>query len=275
MLEFYAQRGPKLMLDETSVFDIGACFVHGVDIAPGPAVPDDGDARIRHSVQGFLFTCGPDHIRHPEPIKGQNDEKYPLHGSFSASPAHVTLFELGDQMSQAEAEVLVTLAAGGRALLKRRWVIDGDSGVVALSDELSNIGAAPFAPMWMYHMNIGAKHFDEKVKLSGAMFEPSEMDWTFGAGDGHVFCVPAGKGQARLSLGPMAAVKNTTLHVGFDTAELPYLQMWRNQKRPAHVLGIEPVSHDWKSRGELAEDGAMGQLQPGEMRRYGLQFSFS
>ncbi len=70
MKAFSAARGPKLLLDETSVLDIGGCFVNGVDVAPGRAIPDDGDARIDHSLEGFLFTCGPDHIRHPQPITG-------------------------------------------------------------------------------------------------------------------------------------------------------------------------------------------------------------
>lgn len=275
MLEFYAARGPKLMLDETSVLDIGACFINGVDITPGPAVPDDGDARISHSVQGFMFTCGPDHIRHPELIEGQKALRYPLHGSFAASAAKVTMFEIGTLSSRAEAEVPVLLANGGSALLKRRWEIDGESGEVSLNDTLVNSGDAPFAPMIMYHMNIGARHFDDAVKLSGAMFDPPETGWEFGDGDGLVFCVPAGEGLAQMALGPIAAAGGTTLTVSFETEELPYLQMWRNQKRPAHVLGIEPATHDWKPRTELARDGAMLTLEPGETRHFGLKFQFS
>jgi hypothetical protein len=67
-------------LDEESALDIGSCRVDGVEIAPGSAVPDDGDARILHAVGGLLFTCGPDHIRHPEPIEGETGRRYPLHG---------------------------------------------------------------------------------------------------------------------------------------------------------------------------------------------------
>ena len=70
MISFRGPRGPSLSLDETSVFDIGACVVDGVDLAPGRAIPDDGDPRIDHSLEGFLFTCGPDHIRHPQPLLG-------------------------------------------------------------------------------------------------------------------------------------------------------------------------------------------------------------
>ena len=84
MIEFAAASGPRLMLDEASVLDIGGCIVEGVDIAPKRAIPDDGDPRIDHSLEGFLFTCGPDHIRHRQPIAGSAEGKvYPLHGSAS------------------------------------------------------------------------------------------------------------------------------------------------------------------------------------------------
>ena len=62
MMDFSAAKGPKLTLDESSVLDIGACIVEGNNLAPGRAIPDDGDPRIEHSVQGFLFTISVHHI---------------------------------------------------------------------------------------------------------------------------------------------------------------------------------------------------------------------
>ncbi len=274
MLEFRAGRGPRLMLDETSVLDVGSCLVDGVDLAPGTAVPDDGDPRISHSVQGFMFTCGPDHIRHPEPIDGHAERMYPLHGSFSASPADVTLFECGELEARAEARITVHLADGGTALLMRRWRIDAETGEVFLEDLLTNAGSSVFAPMLMYHMNLGARLFDDAVALSGDMFNPQSIKWTFGDEDGHVFCVPAGQGDAEVRLGPIAPIGGKTLAVSFNTATLPYLQMWRNQLFPANVLGIEPASHDWRSRATLGQEGALQTLQPGESRSYGLRFRF-
>jgi hypothetical protein len=128
--------------------------------------------------------------------------------------------------------------------------------------------------MLMYHMNLGAKHFDGEVKVSGKMFAPNTMGWMFGKGDGHVFCVPAGKGTAEMHLGPLPVIGGKSLRISFQTNTLPFLQMWRNQEAPAHILGIEPASHDWKPRAELAAAGALVPLQPGEDRHYGLTFSF-
>jgi Domain of unknown function (DUF4432) len=276
---FSAARGPKLFLDETSVLDIGGCLVDGVDIAPGRAIPDDGDPRIDHSLEGFLFTCGPDHIRHPQPIPGDPEgRKYPLHGSYSAHPAEILFWDVRGEDAECQARVPVKTADGGEALLERHWRISGETGEVSLADRLTNVGKVAFAKVHMYHMNIGAWLFDPHVSLSGRMLEGGGFPWNFGEDPGGVFCVPAkvdGEDWAEVSLGPLASLGGVTLKVKFRTDTLPHLQIWRNQQAPAHVLGIEPVSHRWVSREELAAAGELHMLKPGESADYGLRFCFS
>ncbi len=276
MIEFSAAKGPRLMLDPTSVLDIGACIVNGENLAPGRAIPDDGDPRIDHSLEGFLFTCGPDHIRHPDVVEGDpQGRRYPLHGAFSAHPAQVLSFTTGEEAAECAALVDVTMTDGAPARLERRWHIDAGSGVVELSDRLVNTGDKPFAPMLMYHMNIGARLFDGDVRLSGRMLEGGGFPWTFGKDPGGVFCVPAGgETWAEIRLGPMASLGGLSLTVAFRTDTLPFLQMWRNQAAPAHVLGIEPCSHRLASRAELKQAGDLTEIAPGETRSYGLRFSF-
>jgi len=276
MMEFKALRGPRLTLDPGSVLDIWACVVEGVDLAPGRAIPDDGDPRIDHSLEGFLFTCGPDHIRHPEPI-GEGRGTYPLHGSFSSHPAEILSFGTVEGNAEARAVVSVRLADGGSARLERSWRVDGASGEVHLVDRVVNTGDAPFPAMLMYHMNIGARHFDDGVRLEGAMLEGGGFPWAFGADPGGVFCVPAvkeGEPWAEVRLGPIRAIGGKTLRVRFRTDTLPFLQVWRNQQAPANVLGIEPVSHRWEPRSELARRGELSPLTPGESRDYALSFAF-
>lgn len=274
MIMFSGPKGPRLALDEGSVFDVGACIVDGVDLAPRRAIPDDGDPRIDHSLEGFLFTCGPDHIRHREPISSM-DADYPLHGSFSANSAHSIELTVEGEDLVARAVVDVALAAGGHAQLRRQWRLKGESGEVQLADTVVNVGDSAFPTFLMYHINLGAKHFDPETRLEGAMLEGGGLPWAFGEGDGGIFCVPAGHGGwAELRLGPMAAIGGKRLKVRFRTDTLPHLQVWRNQRLPAHVLGIEPVSHRWVSRKELEAAGEFDILQPGESREYGLAFSF-
>jgi hypothetical protein len=279
MIEFHVGRGPHLFLDEASALDVQGCVVGGVDIAPGKAVPDDGDPRILHSVGGFLFTCGPDHIRHPEPIEGRTDGRtFPLHGSLAGTPAVVISNEQSSNRAEISATVVVELAQGGAARLERRWTMDGVSGATTLSDRVVNVGDTSFPPVFMYHMNIGAHLFDNRTRLDGAMFEGGSIGWKFGNTDMKVFCVPAtvepGHEEAAMALGPIAGIAGRTLKVAFSVDTLPHLQMWRNQERPAHVLGIEPVSHRWVSRAELLAAGELDLLQPGESRDYSISFIF-
>ncbi|MGL3605082.1 DUF4432 family protein [Rhizobium sp. G187] len=273
MIYFQGSKGPRLALDPSSVFDIGACIVEGVDLAPGRAIPDDGDPRIDHSLEGFLFTCGPDHIRHPAAMTGGG--LYPLHGSASGHAAEALTFVAEGEDITASALIPLRLAGGERAELRRQWRIKGESGEVQLSDEIVNTGDTAFPVFHMYHMNLGARHFDAGTRIEGAMIEGGGLPWAFGEGERGLFCVPAGHGGwAELRLGPIAAIGAKTLKVRFRTDTLPHLQIWRNQTAPAHVLGIEPVSHRLADREDLDAAGEFYQLEPGAGRHYGLAFSF-
>jgi hypothetical protein len=278
MIEFAAARGPRLMLDETSVMDIGGCIVEGVDMAPKRAIPDDGDPRIDHSLEGFLFTCGPDHIRHREPIPGRTDGKvYPLHGSASGHPARVLWTKFENGHAECRADIDIVTVEGLTQRIERLWRIDGSTGEVSLDDKVVNTSSQTVPTFLMYHMNTGGKWFDPGTRLEGKMLEGGGFPWTFGEELGGIFCVEAAAsedGLAEVRLGPMAAVGGKTLRVRFRTDSLPYLQVWRNQKAPADVLGIEPVSHRWVSRGELQAGGEFNMLKPGESRSYTLRFAF-
>jgi hypothetical protein len=278
MIEFAAATGPKLMLDETSQMDIGGCIVNGVNIAPKKAVPDDGDTRISHSVEGFLFTCGPDHIRHREPIPGRADGKvYPLHGS---GPGHVarilwTKFENGN--AECRADIDIVTVEGLPARIERHWFVNGQTGEVSLKDKVVNTSDKVVPTFLMYHMNIGGKWFDAGTRLEGKMLEGDGFPWNFGEEPGGIFCVeapPTDSGFAEVRLGPIAAIGGKVLRVRVLAETLPHLQVWRNQKAPADVLGIEPVSHRWVSRSELEAAGEFIVLKPGESRNYALSFAF-
>lgn len=278
MMEFAAATGPKLMLDETSLMDIGGCVVEGIDIAPKEAVPDDGDDRISHSVQGFLFTCGPDHIRHRDTIPGRTDGKvYPLHGSAAGHAANVvwTKFENGN--AECRADIDIVTVDGLPARIERHWFIDGKTGEAHLKDKVINTSGQTVPTFLMYHMNIGGKWFDEGTRLEGKMLDGGGFPWRFGAVDGDIFCVEAPaieNGLAEVRLGPIAAIGGKTLRVRMKAETLPHLQVWRNQTAPADVLGIEPVSHRWVARSELEAAGEFVMLKPGESRDYALSFAF-
>lgn len=266
--------GPRVELDLTSLLDLRRVMAGGVDWSPGLEIVDDGDPRIWHSLQGFLFTCGPDHIRHPDDIEG-TDGRYPIHGSAAGHPAELT----GQGADWARARIPLRLVAGGEALIEREWRIE-DDGWVCLRDRVTNTGSLPFASMTMYHMNVGGRLLGPETRLEGAMFEGGGMAWTFFDDPGGVFCVPAtrgadGEGMAHVALGPVAAADGLSLELRFNTAALPHLQMWRARRDGVNVMGIEPCTHRWESRQVLRDAGELDFLEKGHSRDFSLAFRFS
>lgn len=267
----------RILLDRQSALDIGAFVVDGVDISPGIAIPSDGDRRIDHALQGFFFTCGPDHIRHPEPIEADaGGRRFPLHGSLCATPVGETRMAEEGEASGCSAQTDVQLAGGGTARVTRRWSISPETSEVMLADRVTNTGDSAFAPMLMYHMNIGGWLMGEHTRISGAMFPERTRPWRFSEGESAHFCLPAAAsaedGWASVTLGPFEALSGRSLTVRFSTDTLPYLQMWRCQRGSADVVSIEPVSHRIAKRTELAAAGEMPLLQPGESIDYALAF---
>ncbi len=227
MIEFAAAKGPRLMLDETSVMDIGGCIVDGVDIAPMRAIPDDGDPRIDHSLEGFLFTCGPDHIRHPrtDPGRGRTARVYPLHGSASGHPAKVlwTKFENGN--AECRADIDIVTVEGLPQRIERLWRIDGATGEVSLDDRVVNTSDQTVPVFLMYHMNTGGKWFDDGVRGSKARCSKAAV--SPGPSAKSLAASSASRrrrredGFAEVRLGPIAAVGGKTLRVRFRTDTLP------------------------------------------------------
>lgn len=265
----------RLELTPHSVLDIGSAVFNGVELAPGAAIPSDGDPRIDRALPGLLFSCGPDHIRHPEPVEGAGDgRRYPLHGSFSSHPATDIVTEEDARAAICEGRVAVALANGGRADLSRRWRADRTTGHITLDDRVTNTGERAWPAFAMYHINIGTGLFDDDTRLSGAMLPGGGLPWRFDEGDMRVFCVPAAEtaehGWAEVAVGPIAALGGRSLHVRFRVDTLPFLQVWRNQSPGCAVLGIEPVSHRLAPREALIAAGEAPMLSPGAGVGYGL-----
>ena len=275
----HALTAPTFRLDLTaqSALDVASAVFHGVDVAPGAAIPSDGDPRIDKALPGFLFTCGPDHIRHPVPVEGAADGRlYPLHGSLSSHPARDVVFEEDEGEAVCEGRVAVALADGGKADLARRWRADRSTGHISLDDTVTNTGETPWPAFAMYHINFGAGLFDDGTRLTGAMLPGGGVPWRFGEGDMEIFCVPAAEtarhGWAEIAVGPIAALGGRSVHIRFRTDTLAHLQVWRNQSPGCAVLGIEPVSHRWVPRAELIAAGEAPDLPPGGSVGYGLAF---
>lgn len=266
-----------LLFDRSSALDIAAFAVAGIDLSPGDAIPSDGDRRIDRALAGFLFTCGPDHIRHPEPVAGRVDgARYPLHGSLSGTP--VTRTEMSADGRRCTAVTEVDLACGGRAAIERCWQVEGDRHGVMLTDRVVNIGNSAIAPMMMYHMNIAGRLVGEETRIESPSVEGGSLAWRFGEGESAHFCHPAstgGDGWSEVALAALPGLEGRSLHVRFRTETLPFLQMWRCQRGGANVISIEPASHRLATRAELGASGELDVLAPGQWRDYALSFAVS
>ncbi|WOS61554.1 DUF4432 family protein [Sinorhizobium fredii] len=263
-----------VLFDRASALDIAAFVTAGIDLSPGDAIPSDGDSRIDRALAGFLFTCGPDHIRHPEPVEGRdNRTRYPLHGSLAGTPVSRT--EMSPDGLRCSAVTEVDLACGGRAAIERVWEVNGNGGGVMLRDRVVNIGASAFAPMMMYHMNIAGRLLGDETRIESASLADGPLAWRFGEGESALFCRPAVAADdrwAEISLAGMPGLQGRTLHVRFRTDTLPFLQMWRCQRGAANVVSIEPASHRLAKRVDLSAGGELDLLEPGQSHDYALAF---
>ncbi|APG85128.1 hypothetical protein SAMCFNEI73_Ch2495 [Sinorhizobium americanum] len=270
----YHGRESHLLFDRSSALDIAAFLTDGIDLSPGAAIPSDGDPRIDRALAGFLFTCGPDHIRHPEPVAGRDDQVcYPLHGSLAGTAVSWT--EMSADGLRCSALTEVDLACGGRAAIERVWQVHGNGRGVMLKDRVVNIGASAFAPMMMYHMNIGGRLLGDETRIDSASVEGGSLAWRFGEGESAHFCRTAVAGEdpwAEVSLSSLPGLQGRALHVRFLTDTLPFLQMWRCQRGGANVVSIEPASHRIAKRVELSAAGELDLLEPGQLRDYALAF---
>ncbi|MEI2299708.1 DUF4432 family protein [Ensifer sp. MJa1] len=263
-----------VLFDRLSALDIAAYVVDGVDLSPGAAIPSDGDVRIDRALAGFLFTCGPEHIRHPEPIEGGPEgARYPLHGSFAGTAVSHT--EMASGGSECTATIEVTLADGGQARVERKWRIDAERKEVVLEDRVVNAGASAFPPMMMYHVNIAGRLLGPDTRIVSASIDGGESGWRFGDGESAHFCLPAAVGPdgwSDVSLAALAGLYGRGLKVRFRADTLPFLQMWRCQRGEADVISIEPVSHRIAKRPVLQAAGELVPLQPGEAKSYAIAF---
>ena len=118
----------------------------------------------------------------------------------------------------------------------------------SLSDRVTNTGAKPFAPMLMYHMNMGGWMLGDDTHIAGTMFGNERRPWRFGDGESAHFCLPAAPtardGWAQVALGPFEAVSGRSLIVRFSSgnpAVPPDVAMpARLGQRHQHRAGVAP-----------------------------------
>ena len=261
--------------------DIGPLWWRGAPLAwqsaagfRSPALHDpegDGGRGFDRSFSGFLVTCGLDHTRQP-------DGHHPHHGRLPFTPARLTAYgedwERDEPVLFCEGEV-VQARYGGEALSLRRRIEAPIGGCeIRIEDVVENLAAGEQRQAMLYHFNLGFPAIDTgsvvrlgERELLGPLTVPDTAD----PPRSESFPVQ-GVAEAACTVTTPAENGALVLTFAFATDTLPHLQVWRDLRPHAGVLGIEPCTSE---RTAEARSGPEPILAPGERRRYRLRLSMS
>lgn len=256
--------------------DIGTVSYKGVPMAwqsaagfAHPGLIDlegNGGRGFGRGFSGFLVTCGLDHIRQPR-------DGHPLHGRLPFTPAR--LIAAGEDWNRdvpvlyCEGEVIQARHGGEVLRLRRRIEAPIGGTGLSITDRVDNCGPEPQPHAVLYHFNLGYPAVQEGTVVTLAeqiVAGPARLARATAAGA--ATCHRAGEGIAEAVVTTPGPDGGLSIRFGFDTATLPFLQLWEDLRPRVGVFSIEPVSTG------QGEDGAPFVLAPGQMRGYQLHVGF-
>lgn len=259
--------------------DIGPLWWRGAPIAwqgvggfRSPYLTDpesEGGLGFLRSFAGLLVTCGLDHIRQPQ-------AGHPLHGHLPVTPARLTAygedFEAEEPLLYCEGDIEQRRHLGEALRLRRRIEAPVGGSMLRIVDRVTNVGARPQSHQLLYHINFGHPALAEG---SVATLNGREIGAPFRlareGGAESAICFPAGS-EPCCDCVLTAPLLGGLVRLRFDTATLPFLQLWTDPRPQHYVLGFEPCTS------ERLDGGASGppvMLEPGETRTYRLELSLT
>lgn len=308
-LEIRSGGGLELRILVDRGMDIGELHIDGVPVAwrsptgfRAPALTSGGEdegAGILRSFDGLLVTCGLDHVRRattgPADHFGSRRSQlaYPMHGRIAMAPAQLSgygeAWQGDDCTFWCEGIVRQAMLYGENLVLRRRIEVPLGGTQATIVDRVENAGFHTVPHMLLYHVNFGYPLLDEAAELL--------LPAGYGARDGSALPRDALRRQAGpagpdapdevldlapggpQAAAPACALVNPGLRGGlavaldWDPAGLPFLQVWRNLSDGIYVLAVEPAAQPFAPREDLAAQGALRLLQPGEIVEYRLRLS--
>jgi len=271
--------------------DIPAASYRGIPLAwvsqVGVVRPDfyepQGEGWDRTFFGGLLQTCGLRSAGHASVV---DEEEFGLHGRISTTPAenvNVTTQWRGDEYSM-EISGRMVQAHSWRENLTLTRTITTRAGATSftMTDVVANEGPVSSPHTIMYHFNPGFPVFTENseilwsiAKVEGTT-EAEFVEFTApgegGEGGGYFYHNADSKGRAR------AAVINPSLGDGFgvyiewDNRALPVMITWKQLRRRAYLVALEPANCRIRTNAALAEEGALPHIEPGDERTYEVGF---
>lgn len=285
----------RVMVDRG--FDIGALTSGGVQLGwrspNGFRSPflhhddEDGGAGMLRSLDGFMVTCGLDHVRGPAEGSAAHfgprrpTQRYPLHGRIAQTPAKLLgqgeVWEGDDCTLWCEAELRQTMLYGEVLALRRRIAVPLGGTSIVIEDRIQNLGFRLTPFVQLYHLNFGFPLLDREAEvylpdapglasvLRGPAAAPED------AGDELYEAPPASGGTRRAGILNRSLAGGIGVALDWDATSLPHLQIWRNMAPGMQVLAIEPATNEAMKRDVLEAAGAIRYLAPGETVEHRLR----
>lgn len=299
VIEFRTAQGLEAEVTVDRGGDIGRLAINGKTVswhAPhGMRAPwllnsenDDGRGFLR-GYNGFLNTCGLEHIRQPErdalddtlnaPSK---DAYYPLHGSSTFDPTKLIGYGLNDQVDEpylwCEVERIESMAMRGALRLRRKFRLPVWGTSISISDQVLNVGHSHISHMMLYHFNIGYPLAAPGTRI--AVKNGTEV-WNSSSGNPLAeFPSPQDASESEISVFKLSGSSAITqiqsdafgygMDVKLDTATLPYVQLLRMTSPGLYGIGIEPCPTKGRSRTAARELDELTILKPNEARDYSI-----
>lgn len=234
---------------------------------------------------GLVQTCGLRCGGHDSAVDG---EEFGLHGRISATPAEkfqATAEWRGDEyVLEMKGTMVQAHAYAENVVMTRTISTKAGAKSFTLCDEVVNEGAEPTPHVIMYHINPG---FPVVTEESQVLWSLEKVEGTTEAeylefvkppekafGGGHFYHKSDSRGKAR------TAVVNPSFengqpfgfHISYDNTALPVMTTWKQMARHAYLIAIEPANCRVATNKELAEQGILPILEPGERRTYEIDF---
>jgi hypothetical protein len=251
------------------------------------------DGFLRQFFGGLMTTCG---LTNFGPGGIDRYGTVPLHGHIDNLPAadvRWTAEWQGDEcILTIEGTVRQTRLFGENLRLDRRISTRLGSRSLRIEDTVTNEGAERMPHMILYHCNGGFPLLTEDACLhvSASAMRPRDAEaekgvdvWDRGAPPQPGFkeqvfvhtpvACTDGRAAAALINHDLQGGEGLGLAVRFDPAQLPAMMQWRMLGQGTYVMAVEPANCPTIEGRKVAEErGTLPFLEPGESRRYALEF---
>ncbi|MFZ4213540.1 aldose 1-epimerase family protein [Pantoea endophytica] len=276
-------------------FDLSAATYRGVNIGwnsangmPWPlhSVDAEGGVGFYRNFDGFLVTCGLDHIGGARTEDGEryihkhrSQVFHPLHGRISGQRAHISGYGIDWQAKVpviwAEAVVRQSAVFGENLVLKRRITLDVWGETVHVSDRVENQGFRPTPHAILYHLNFGYPFLNEGTHISGDIDTGHAAAFNMEAKQpendyrDHYLDVPVTADGlcATVSLTSDTPVGTVRASICYPRESLPAFGLWRAFQSGVYALSIEPARR-FDAGNPTAEGNVT--LEAGDATYYGI-----